>query len=519
MDRRFRTITLSMAVSMIAMGAAHAQDGSQDEGFQPTSRSTAESGSVVDDIQALIDNADTPRNIDQEPLDDIISPRFRLNDLEPDAGDAGDVYNVTNIEQYENIVAGDVYSPVLSTENVNKLYVDNSITYLQNTFITELTSIQNDIQQISQVLLNLCGDLKVIEDNHNWQKDGGSYDFLSSLAGNCTGIDWNFEKSKTELIADFGYNQGCSDAQSSLNVTYRYNGEDVGHATWKFAHANPHDRSVMFKPVGWKDEDGDGRDDVSREAYVQGYNDGYQACGGTGSAPDEDPGETTTITYISTVTPIKLTPANYDRNRSYKKSGRYSNDYRDYRDWTVGDYAYYRNVTTTSNGDGVDARITMKGNDHGVYVSMSRLSSENNVINLWGTNELDSAKVDFKIEFLDGTTGQPLFVETILTTGDLDGEYSNSEDVLYRKSDIESYSVTRGSNVAVREIGSWIIASGKELNNNRGYSEGENQKHWFSVRFKGSSVDFSLSPRDQSSGFGFNGQVISQSTVIETTQN
>lgn len=517
MDRTIRTASLSIATSLILGGSAVAQDTSTGEsGFQPSSR---EQTDLTDDIQDLVNNIATPRNIDQDPLDGIISPRFRLNEGEPTAGDAGDVYNVTNIEQYENIVSGDVYSPVLSTENVNKLYVDNSITYLQNTFITEITSIQNDIQQVTQVLLNLCGDLEVIEDNHNWKKNGEDYSFLSSLAGNCSGIDWNFEKSKVELIADFGYNQGCSDAQSSLNVTYRYNGEDVGHATWKFAHANPHDRGVMFKPAGWKDEDGDGRDDASRAAYIQGYNDGYQACGGTGAAPEENPGETTTITYVSTVTPIKLTPGNYDRNRSYKKSGRYSTDYRDYRDWTVGDYAYYKDVTTTASGDGVDARITMKGNDNGVYVSMSRLSSENNVINLWGTTELDSAKVDFNIEFLDGDTGQPLFVETILTTGDLDGEQNNSEDVLYRKADIESYSVTRNSNVSAREIGSWVIGSGTALNNNRGYSEGENQEHWFSVRFKGSSVDFSLSPRDQSSGFGFNGEVISQSTVIETTQN
>jgi hypothetical protein len=471
----------------------------------------------AEDRAQELEAAGSARVITQEPVDGIVSPSFRFIDNEPVSGGAGDVFNVTNIENYENAVAGEVYSPVLSTENVNKLYVDNSIAYLQNTFLTEVTSIKNDIRQVTNILGAFCADMNVVDANHNWQKNGSSYEFLTSMSETCGELSWNFEKSVHELIADFAYNQGCSDANANLSVTYRFNGEDVEHTTWRFAHANPHDRAIMFKTANWVDADGDGRDDLSFSAYVTGYQDGFDTCGGTdtGTGDPDDGGETTT--YVQTTTPILLTSDKYDASRSYKASGRYSEGYRNYRDWQALDHAYYSNVTTTANGDSVDARITLMSNPSNLYISMSRISSEKNVINIWGTNTADAYKANFRIDLLDGATGEPLFVETILTTGDLDGETSNSENVSYSTADIENYSVSGNSNVRVSNSGGRVTASGKTLNNPGGNAEGDNQKHWFSVRVKGSSVKFSLSPRDQSSGFGFNGQVISESAV--TTQN
>lgn len=234
---------------------------------------------------------DDPREIDQEPGLYIEAPRYRYVDDQPATGDAGDVYNTTDIDNYEQNVAGNVYAPVLSTENVNKLYVDNSVTWLQNYFDTQMTFIKKDIRYITNVLDGVCQDMAVIEDSAAddfWQKNGVSYSFRSALGEDCGGIDWSFDKDIYELFFDLGYNQGCEDTEANLSVTYRYNGEDVGHWQWDFAHDNAHDRAISFKPAFYSDEDGDGRDDDLYENYVAGYNDGYESCGGTVTDPVDD---------------------------------------------------------------------------------------------------------------------------------------------------------------------------------------------------------------------------------------
>jgi hypothetical protein len=102
-------------------------------------------------------------------------------------------------------------------------------------------------------------------------------------------MDWNFGKSDLELITNFGYEHGCSDAQASLAVTYRYNGEDIGHSSWSFTHNNDHSRGVMYQPNSWTDADFDGRDDDSYAAYLAGYDLGFESCdpvGETRECPD-----------------------------------------------------------------------------------------------------------------------------------------------------------------------------------------------------------------------------------------
>lgn len=461
-----------------------------------------------------LDSADIPRTIDQEPIDGIISPAYRYVESEPGQGGPGDVFNVTNIENYESSVSGSVYSPILSTENVNKLYVDNSLNYLSQQFKTEITNIKQDIQNITNVLSGVCQDMQVVKlALSDFEVNGAEYSWLSALGNQCGNIGWNFDKDLLELITNFGYNHGCSDARASLTVTYRYNGENVGHYSWSFAHDNPHSRSIMYKPAGWSDGNNDGRDDDSWEAYVAGYDAGYESC-----EPIEQP---PTVEYVQTETPILLTRHNYNASKSYKRSGNYYRgpDSRPNRDWQVGDYAYYSGVATTEDGTPIDARITMLANDDGAYVSMSVNSHKNNVINIWGNQYSDDKEVDFKIEFLNGNSGAPLSLRSTLTTADLDGinvgqRGGYSEDVIYEKSDISSYSVVPGSEVKVVDLNGRVRASGNGLNDSGSSGETNDQEHWFSAVFEGSSVRFSLSPRTGSSGFGFNGQVMQQNAII-----
>lgn len=461
-----------------------------------------------------IEAADDARTIDQEPIGTIVSPAYRYVETEPGVGGPGDVFNVTNVENYESTVAGSVYSPVLSTENVNKLYVDNSLNYLTEQFNTEITNIKQDIQNVTVVLSGICQDMEVVKAKLGTvYVNGAEYEWLSALGNQCGNIDWNFDKTVLELIKNYGFNHGCADRRAALEVTYRYNGEDVGHSTWAFAHDNPHSRSVMYQPSGWTDADNDGRDDDSWAAYVEGYDAGYGSCDAVEEAP--------TVTYVNTETPILLTRNNYNAYKSYKRSGDYyrGSDSRPNRDWQVGDYAYYSGVATTEDGISIDAKITMLANDDRAYVSMSVDSYKNNVLNIWGDSYTDSAEVDFKIEFLNGRTGNPISLRSTLTTADLDGTdvgsyYGYSEDVIYNASDISSYSVVPGSEVLVREQNGRIYASGNGLNDSGAAGETTDQDHWFSAVFEGSSVRFSLSPRTSPSGFGFNGQVMQQNAII-----
>lgn len=458
--------------------------------------------------------AGTPRVIDQEPLSGIVSPSFRFIGEEPDVGGPGDVFNVTNVNNYENTVAGNVYSPILSTENVNKLYVDNSLKYITNQFITEITNIKQDIRNVTTIMSGVCEDIQAVQIViGDLELNGADYEWNAALGEHCGNISWNFDKSILELITNYGYEHGCFDARASLSRSYRYNGENIGHSTWSFAHNNAHSRSVMFKPDGWVDTDNDGRDDDSYTAYKAGYDTGFEICEPDVASP--------VVTYVETETPILLTRHNYNASKSRKRTGNYYRgpDHNPNRDWQVGDYAYYSGVASTGDGISIDAKITMLANDDNAYVSMSVNSYKNNVLNIYGNSSSDDKEVDFKIEFLNGNNGAPVSLRSTLTTADLDGvnvgkSYGYSEDVIYEKSDISSYSVVSGSDVKVVDLNGRVRASGNGLNDSGSSGETNDQEHWFSVVFEGSSVRFSLSPRTSSSGFGFNGRVMQQNAVI-----
>lgn len=532
MSAKMSKIITSVAVSALFAGAAHAQSVTiytqsgqaitvDDNAVSAVSDSSGVN-TEVDGVAEEVTEVEEARAATVAPVVNLTAPNFRYADEDAVTGGAADVYNVTNIENYETSVAGDVYAPVLSTENVNKLYVDNSIEYIENIFNIQLNTVQQDIQQITQILEGVCMDLSVLDQAYDWQHNGSSYSFRAALGENC-GVNWTFEKTEDEKIEDYAYNHGCEDANDGKNASPRHNSEHKGHHSWGFSHHNAHDRGIHYKKHGWKDDNNDGRDDATYASYVKGYNSGYNTCGGTGTVVEETttttPTEPTTVeTTVRTETPILLTREKYDPARSFKRSGNYSLHYRNNYDWYPNDYAYYANVATTNTGVSVDARITLLQNGYNIPVSMSRDSAERNVIQLVGNSYLDGAMAWFKIEFIDSSTGDPLFIETNLTTGDLDGEYTNKEDVVYRQSDIIDYSRTSDTNVEVRTNNGYIIASGGALNNPaaRGEAESGNQRHWFSVRFQGSSIEFGLSPRNTTSGFGFNGAVVSEDVIIET---
>jgi hypothetical protein len=100
---------------------------------------------IAAELAQELENSGDAREIDQEPIDGINAPAYRYVQTEPGVGGPGDMFNVTNIDNYETTVAGSVYSPTLSTENVNKLYVDNTINYLTQSFKTEIFNIKQDV--------------------------------------------------------------------------------------------------------------------------------------------------------------------------------------------------------------------------------------------------------------------------------------------------------------------------------------------------------------------------------------
>ena len=458
--------------------------------------------------------ADPSRTIDQDPIDNIASPIYRYANGAPDSGSAGDVYNVTNIDKYETAVAGNVYAPVLSTENVNKLYVDNSLTYLANTLQTEIFNLRQDIQNMSVFVENVCMDLSAVKTHvGDITVDGETYVWKSALGSDCGSFTWNFDLDFLTMVENEAYNHGCSDAETEAGINYRYNGENQGHSEWSLTHDNPNDRAIMFKPIGWTDTDGDGRDDDGYAAYLAGYDAGYAAC----SPADEAP----TVEWVEIQTPFQIEAVDYNEAKSSKRTG---NDYRGpdnkpNRDWQVGDAAYYSGVGMTEDGISIDARITMTANDDDTWIAMAVNSHKDNVINVYGNGNDDWKEVDFMLELLDGGTGLPVSIRSALTTEDLDGHNAGekngfSEDVIFDKSEITGYSVVPGANVKLIDSNGRIKASGNALNDNGGSGETEVSEQWFTANFDGSSVKFSLSPRNGSSGFGFSGYVTHQASKI-----
>ncbi len=235
--------------------------------------------------QTLPENADDPRAIHQDPMYGILSPQYRFQDNEPESGGAGDVHYITNITQYEQNVAGNVYSPILSSEYVNKLYVDNTFRSIINNFESEINVLKQDIVNITQILEGVCNDMLIVETNggsghgnkNGWYKNGKAYRFESALGEACGGVAWKTGFTPYGHILNAGKDDGAADVAAGIPRNYAaFDGEAEPHVDWGFVHNVPTDRSVRFKPKRWVDTDGDGRDDKSYEMYRQGYDIGYK---------------------------------------------------------------------------------------------------------------------------------------------------------------------------------------------------------------------------------------------------
>ncbi len=115
-------------------------------------------GQTAEEIAAERELADAARTITQEPIDGLVSPTYRYANEDPETGSGGDVYNVTNVSNYEATVSGSVYSPTLSTEYVNKLYVDNSIKNVIEQYETTVYNLTQDIENLTSVIQFVCED-------------------------------------------------------------------------------------------------------------------------------------------------------------------------------------------------------------------------------------------------------------------------------------------------------------------------------------------------------------------------
>lgn len=240
---------------------------------------------LMTSAQAQDVSVDDPRQIQQDPMFGIVSPQYRFQDMEPDSGGAGDVHYITNVTEYEQNVAGNVYSPILSSEYVNKLYVDNSFRSIINNYETQITVLKQDITNITNILEAVCNDMLIIETNggsghgnkNGWYKNGKAYRFQSALGETCGGIEWKTGFTPYGHILNAGKDDGSTDYAAGNAKSYAaFDGESEPHADWGFLHNVPTDRSVRFKPKRWSDTDGDGRDDKSYDMYRQGYDIGYR---------------------------------------------------------------------------------------------------------------------------------------------------------------------------------------------------------------------------------------------------
>ncbi len=175
----------------------------------------------------------------------------------------------------------------------------------------------------------------------------------------------------------------------------------------------------------------------------------------------------------------------------------------------VGDSAVYRDVALLEDGTQVWGRIILVNrSDPFLTVNLSGNRGAEILMNGNGTGDT----ADFRFEFFDPTTNEPVALNSIATFNDIDRNASPSdrESVILQASSFSSFGVSSDTSLAVETTPTTIIASGTERNTPL------DQDAWFSAQFDNRTfIEFSLEARSTNSGFTFSGDLIDD--VVTTT--
>ncbi|MCC1493184.1 Hint domain-containing protein [Cognatishimia sp. F0-27] len=175
------------------------------------------------------------------------------------------------------------------------------------------------------------------------------------------------------------------------------------------------------------------------------------------------------------------------------------------------DHVIYRDVGTLEDGSPVYGRLVLVGkSDPNMRVDLA--GGRGFEILMYGNGTGDTAQ--FRFEFFDPETGDPIALNGVATFNDLDANRfpSDVEAVSLSKESFTTYSTSNETSLSVTETESSVRASGTEANSP------DDQDAWFSAAFEDRTfLEFTLEARTTGSGFTFSGDLISDplTTVIE----
>ncbi|MEL7097743.1 MAG: Hint domain-containing protein [Pseudomonadota bacterium] len=177
----------------------------------------------------------------------------------------------------------------------------------------------------------------------------------------------------------------------------------------------------------------------------------------------------------------------------------------------AGDQAVYSNVAQLEDGTFVSGRlILLSKSDPNMTVDLAGGRGFEILMNGSGTGDT----ADFRFEFFDPATGDPVALNSIATFNDIDrNSPGDVEAVTLEKTSFSAFATAADTSLNVTDTATTVRANGTEQNNP------SDQDAWFSAQFENREfIEFTLEARNTNSGFTFSGDLIDDAIVTPIEQ-
>lgn len=179
----------------------------------------------------------------------------------------------------------------------------------------------------------------------------------------------------------------------------------------------------------------------------------------------------------------------------------------------VGDWAVYRDIAFLEDGTEVWGRLVLTDkSDPRMRVDLSGHGNGGEIL-MNGRGTGDTA--DFRLEFFDPVTGEPVALSATATFNDIDrsGRSDNVEAVSLDKDSFTAFGTDKNTSLDISETDDVVRAAGTENN------DPSDPDAWFSAQFEDRDyIEFTLETRSGDSGFTLSGDLIADAVVTEIDQ-
>lgn len=173
---------------------------------------------------------------------------------------------------------------------------------------------------------------------------------------------------------------------------------------------------------------------------------------------------------------------------------------------SAGDSAVYSNVAQLEDGTPVWGRLVLVSkSDPNMTVDLTGGRGFEILMNGNGTGDT----AEFRFEFFDPATGDPVALNSVATFNDLDrNSPTDREAVTLQASSFSAFGTSSDTSLNLENGPGTVTAAGGEQNNP------SDQDAWFSAEFENREfIEFSLEARNTNSGFTFSGDLIDDAVV------